>query len=84
MRAFIQDGKLHVVTREYQKLSSGGEIPEEEMVFDETWTAIVRQAFYFDRAMTEAKNANFIHVPDIEAMLTMQRIWDENNEKEVK
>lgn len=83
MRAFIQDGKLHVVTREYQKLASGGEIPEEEMVFDETWTAVVRQAFYFDRAMIEAKHA-VIHIPDSEALLEAQRVWEENNEKEDK
>lgn len=45
MRAYIKDGRLHVVTQEYVKMFDK-EIPECESVFDENWTAAIRLAFY--------------------------------------
>lgn len=46
MRAFVKHGRLHVVTQEYTPMIGQEDIPEEEMVFDENWTAIMRLAFY--------------------------------------
>lgn len=46
MRAYIEDGLLHVVTREYTPMVGGKDLPEEEHIFDETWTAVMRLAFY--------------------------------------
>lgn len=52
MRAFVKDGKLHVVTHEYIKRVCGKDLPEKETVFDETWTAHIRLAFF--RELNEA------------------------------
>ena len=46
MRAFVKDGKLHVITHEYTKRACGKDLPERETVFDETWTAHMRLAFF--------------------------------------
>lgn len=45
MRAYIEDGELHLMTREPTHLLSGGQIEGEEIVFDEAATNAIREPF---------------------------------------
>lgn len=76
MRAFVEDGKLHVVTHEYTKRAGGKDLPEKETVFDETWTAHMRLAFF--RELNEAKTVKPYH----EALEKDADIYKKNLEEE--